>query len=112
MLQRARRFLRQTIGERALLTRSGLLAWFVGCATLSVAGEMEFTRHEIGRAGNKMGQTSLVDGDNDVVRPQPLKPNAKIAPFDPMGETGELLEGTQKRTVLSRLGENRHAQVP
>jgi len=26
---------------------------------------MEFTRHEIGRAGNKMGQTSLVDVDRD-----------------------------------------------
>ena len=65
MMQRARRVLRQTTGERALLTWSGLLAWFVGCATLCVAGEMEFTRHEIGRAGSKMGQTSLVDIDGD-----------------------------------------------
>jgi len=64
-MQPARRVLRQTIGERALLTRSVLLAWFVGCATLSVAGEMKFTRHEIGRAGSKMGQTSLVDVDRD-----------------------------------------------
>ena len=64
-MQRDRRALRQTIGKRALLTWSGLLAWFVGCATLSVAGEMEFTRHEIGPAGNKMGQTFLVDVDGD-----------------------------------------------
>jgi hypothetical protein len=45
----------------------GLVAALVMATSASGAlgGEMKFARHEIGRAGDKMGQTSLVDVDKD-----------------------------------------------
>ena len=45
--------------------RLAVCALAVGVCAAPLAGEMKFARHEIGRAGNKMGQTSLGDVDRD-----------------------------------------------